>query len=187
MRDEASELYEFTLSSRPADGPFLLSGTVFRQEFTNLIDFSPGPPPQLVNRDEVTSRGFTGKLSWQAHPELRVTGNVTYVDLDLPSGSPPIRNRPEWQAATSLTWIPVDQLEFTPQVRYVGGRFDSSIPTGQQRLGSYFLVDLAAAWKPNETFRITLAIDNLLDRHVERIIGYEDPGIRARIGLQASF
>ena len=187
LRDEASDLYEFTLSSRPADGPFLLSGTVFLQEFTNLIDFSPGPPPRLVNRDEVTSRGFTGELSWQARPELRVTGNVTYVDLDLPSGSPPIRNRPEWQAATILTWTPVDQLEFTPQLRYVGARFDSSIPTGQQRLGSYFLVDLAAAWKPNETFRIPLAIDNLLNRHVERIVGYEDPGIRARIGLQASF
>ncbi|MFP4352741.1 MAG: TonB-dependent receptor plug domain-containing protein, partial [Puniceicoccaceae bacterium] len=90
LRDEESDLYEITLSTRPANGPLRLGATAFLQEFTDLIDFSPGPPPQLVNRDGLTSRGFTGELSWQAGAGLGLTGNVTYVDLDLPSGSPPI-------------------------------------------------------------------------------------------------
>lgn len=187
LEDEESKLYEFTISTRPANGPFLISNTLFIQDFTNLIDFSPGPPPQLVNRDDVTTQGFTTELSWEARSDLLLSGNVTYAHLDLPSGSPPIRNRPEWQAAAILTWTPIDSLEITPQGRYISSREDSSIPTGPQKLGSYFLFDLALAWKPNDTFRVTLAIDNLLNRHVERTIGYVDPGIRARFGINASF
>lgn len=187
LREEESELYEFAVSTRPAGGAVLLATTLFVQDFTDLIDFSPGPPPQLVNRDEVTARGFTGELSWQARPDLLVEGNLTYVDLDLPSGSGPIRNRPEWQAAAVLTWTPVDAVQLSAQGRYVDDRIDSSIPTGQRRLASYFLVDLAAAWKPNDRFRVTLSMDNLFDRRVERTLGYEDPGIRARFGVEASF
>ena len=55
---ERGESYELELSQEILDGAGRLSATWFDGEFRNAIDFDPGPPPMLVNRNRVDTEGF---------------------------------------------------------------------------------------------------------------------------------
>ena len=52
--------------------------TYFDYRFVNLIDFDPGPPPGLVNRSRVDSKGFEANLQGQLIDE-RSTFSLAYV------------------------------------------------------------------------------------------------------------
>ena len=70
---------------------------------------------------------------------------------------------------------------------YVGGAYDSSIPTGEQRLDAWNRVDLNVQWRATSRLRLALAVDNLLDAGYEEVIGFPAPGIRPRFTVAYSF
>ena len=68
---ERGESYEIELSQKLLEGKARWSATWFEGEFRNAIDFDPGPPPMLVNRNRVDTQGveLAGRLAlseaWQ--------------------------------------------------------------------------------------------------------------------------
>lgn len=161
--------------------------TAFHSRFEGLIDFIPGPIPQLANRNVVISEGLSATAGWRWTPRLASLWQVQYADTTDDESGETLLNRPKWRASSTLTWTASETLTVALRHVYVGERNDYSTPTGPRTLDAYRAFALDAAWtfQPKTTAR--LVIDNLLDEDYQAAIGFPAPGARARFSLTRSF
>ena len=174
---ERAESYELELSQEILDGAGRLSATYFNGEFRNAIDFDPGPPPMLVNRNRVDTEGFelAGRVGFGE--QWKLDASVTQAKSRVASTGNGLRNRPEWRGGVGAHWTPFAALELSASATYVGEALDSSIATGDVRLPSYTRVDVSASWQVTSNFQAYLVIDNLTDQKYEEFVGNETRGI----------
>ena len=186
LAPERGESQELEVSQSLLDGHAYWSLTWFDGEFRNAIDFDPGPPPMLVNRNRIDTHGFELTGRGNLSEQWQVEANVTQAKNHVASTGGELRNRPEWRAGASAHWTPTDPLRLTGAVTYVGSSFDSSIATGDVTLPSYTLVDVSASWQVSKNFEAYAAIDNLTDQQYQQFVGFEVRGIMPRIGVKLS-
>jgi iron complex outermembrane receptor protein/vitamin B12 transporter len=181
---ERGESYELELSQELLDGAARWSATWFDGEFRNAIDFDSGPPPMLVNRNRVDSRGveLAGRLG--AGEQWMLDASVTNARSRIASTGGELRNRPDWRAGLGAHWAPSVTLKFSASATYVGSSFDSSIATGDVDLPAYTVVDVSAVWQLSPRLETYLAVDNLTDEQYEQFVGFEVRGITPRLGVK---
>jgi outer membrane cobalamin receptor len=160
--------------------------TLFRSRFADLIDFVPGPPPHLDNRDVVISKGASAVWLHSFSDQLEGSLKAQYTDTRDGQTDRPLLNRPKWRANARLTWRISDELSFSGSYSFVGQRSDYAIPTGGVTLTDYSLLSLNAAWSAGET-TLRFVLDNALDDDYEDSIGFTAPGRRARILWSRNF
>ncbi len=160
------------------------SVTVFRNRFFDLIDFDPGPPPLLVNRQEAVMQGIEVTGSSGMWKRLQVNWQLGYVTTRLRGSSQELRQRPEWTAGSELQWQPSASHSSSLRVSYVGDVIDSSVPTGEVTLDDYVRVDVSTSRQFSPGWKITLAVDNLLDQDYREAAGFPAPGISPFIVIQ---
>jgi vitamin B12 transporter len=183
---ERGESQELELSQSLAGGKARWSATYFDGEFRNAIDFDSGPPPMLVNRNRVDTRGveLAGRVT--VNEALGFDLSITNAKSRIASTGGELRNRPEWRGGVGAHWSPVTTLRFSASATYVGSSFDSSIATGDLRLDAYTRFDLSAVWQVSPRFETYLAVDNLTDEKYEQFVGFESRGILPRAGVRWS-
>ncbi|MBW2398332.1 MAG: TonB-dependent receptor [Deltaproteobacteria bacterium] len=181
---ERSQGFDLGVSRSFWEGRIEARASYFDIEVKDLIDFDAGPPPLLVNRSKIESRGFELELRVDPVSWLGLTGSVTHTATDIKGSSANLLNRPRWQGHLTLVWNPLPSVTVRTAALFVGSVKDSSIPTGPVTLDSWTRVDLSAAWRLNEHITVFLEIDNLLDSDYEEAIGFPAPGIRPRAGVQ---
>ena len=93
----AAESYELELSQEILDGAGRLSATWFDGEFRNAIDFDPGPPPMLVNRNRVDTEGFELAGRVALSEQWQLDASLTQAKSRVASTGNELRNRPEWR------------------------------------------------------------------------------------------
>jgi outer membrane cobalamin receptor len=186
LAPERGESHELEISQGLLDGRAYWSLTWFDGAFRNAIDFDPGPPPMLVNRNRVDTQGFELAGNASMNDEWRVDASVTQARSRVASTGNELRNRPEWRAGAGAHWKPAEALEFTGAVTYVGSSLDSSIATGDVTLPSYTLVNVSASWQVSKKFEAYAAIDNLTDQQYQQFVGFEVRGIMPRLGVKFS-
>ncbi|WP_129646363.1 TonB-dependent receptor plug domain-containing protein [Peristeroidobacter agariperforans] len=186
LSPERSRSYEIELSQELWSGVARWSATWFDSEFRNAIDFDSGPPPQLVNRNRVRSRGVELAGRVRAGARWSFDASVTHARSRVTATDSELRNRPEWSAAAAVHWNPVDVLTLSAVATHVGSSFDSSIATGDVRLRGYNRVDVDAAWKFSPRFEMYVSIDNLTDEQYEQFVGFEERGIVPMAGVRVS-
>ncbi len=184
---ERGESWEIELSQRLLDGKAHWSATWFDGEFRNAIDFDPGPPPMLVNRNRVDTEGFELAGNLDLDEQWKLDASVTHARSRIGGTDAELRNRPEWRAGVGAHWKPAEALEFSASATYVGSSLDSSIATGDVELDGYTRVDVSASWQVSSKFEAYLAIDNLTDQQYEQFVGFEERGIAPRAGVRYSF
>jgi outer membrane cobalamin receptor len=183
---ERGESWELELSQSLQEGKAHWSATWFDGKFRNAIDFDPGPPPMLVNRNRVNTDGFelAGDLaptdSWQ------LTASVTHARSRIDSTGAELRNRPEWRGGLGAHWNPIAALRLSATATYVGSSLDSSIATGDVQLDAYTLVDVSASWQVSPKFEAYLAVDNLTDEQYQQFVGFEARGVILRAGIRVT-
>jgi outer membrane cobalamin receptor len=185
LEPEESQSGEIGVDWTGARAHASLSG--FHTRFEGLIDFIPGPVPQLANRNVVISEGVSLNAAWRWTPALVASWQVQYADTTDDQTGQTLLNRPKWRASGNLTWTPAAPLTIALRHVYVGDREDYSTPTGPRTLEAYGAFALDAAWtfQPQTTAR--LVIDNLLDEEYQAAIGFPAPGARARLSLTRNF
>jgi len=181
---ERGESWEIELAQTALDGKARWNATWFEGAFRNAIDFDPGPPPMLVNRNRVDTQGveIAGRLALAE--QWQIDASVTHVESRVASTGGQLRNRPEWRAGTSAHWNPLESLQLSAAVTYVGSSLDSSIATGDVRLDAYTRVDLSAVWQVSPHLETYLAVDNLTDQQYQEFVGYVARGIMPRAGVR---
>jgi outer membrane cobalamin receptor len=184
---ERGESQELELSQSFANGMGRWSATWFDGEFRNAIDFDSGPPPMLVNRNRVDSRGFELAGSFAIDDRWAFDASVTNVKNRIASTGGELRNRPEWRGGIGAHWTPWTALRLSASATYVGESFDSSIATGDVDLDAYTRIDVSAVWQLSERIQTYLAVDNLSDERYEQFVGFESRGVMPRAGVKFSF
>jgi outer membrane receptor protein involved in Fe transport len=160
---------------------------VFASRFKDGTDFDPGPPPQIVNRNEINCRGAELALEWRLTSTWRVGSSLTYVNARRDPGDVRMRARPRWRGGVFTNWAPTAALTFTAAVTAIDRVPDSSIPTGDVWLEAWARCDLAARWQVREGWSATVAIDNILDADYEEAVGFPALGRTVRGGLRVDF
>jgi vitamin B12 transporter len=161
-----------------------ISATWFDGEFRNAIDFDPGPPPMLVNRNRVDTEGFEIAGRFTADDQWRFDGSVTHTQSEIAGTDTQMRNRPEWRGGVAAHYSPVTSLRFSASATHVGSSRDSSIATGDVRVDSYTRLDVTAAWRLSDNFEAWVALDNLTDERYEQFVGNEVRGFLPRAGVR---
>lgn len=164
-------------------GSWALRLTVFSARYRDLIDFDAGPPPKLVNRARIESDGLEWRTTRRFAADWRMQFEGAWMRVHDPVGGVALRHRPRLQWASGLSWQFAPQRELTGSVRFLGRRFDSSIPTGDRWLGSVGTLDVSYRQSLGP-LDLQLALENVLDRKVEESIGSELDGRRVRLSLQ---
>lgn len=157
--------------------------TLFQAHYRDLVDFDAGPPPRLVNRASIYSNGleFNLRRIWQSGLMFYTQG--TLMNVRDPNGGPPLRFRPRRQASAGVEVQLAPQWRLQSGVNYIGSRFDSSIPTGDVRLGGYSEVNIGLTWLGTR-WQAFAALDNVLDRRAEETVGTPTAGRRLRVGVR---
>ncbi len=184
---ERSQGWDLALSREFWRGRVDARVAYFEIEVKDLIDFVPTPRPLLVNRSEVSSRGFELELGARLLDSLRLDANLTFADTDIRNTPDDLLNRPRWRGALTLVWKPLDAVTLRAAALVVGSVKDWSVPTGNVTLDPWGRVDLSASWRVHKRVDLYLEIDNLLDADYEEAIGFRAPGIRPRAGVRARF
>lgn len=156
--------------------------TWFKARYRDLVDFAPGPPPQLVNRARIESDGieFDLRHSLQAGLATRLQG--TLMNVRDPDGKEPLRHRPHAQLSGGLNGKFGD-TSWATDVLYLGRRWDSSIPTGGRWLSALTRVNASLGHRFKQA-TVFVALDNVLGSQAEETIGTEAGARRARIGVR---
>jgi vitamin B12 transporter len=160
--------------------------TLFRSRFADLIDFVPGPPAHLDNRDVVISEGASAVWTQSFSDHLEGSLRAQYADTRDGQTDTQLSNRPRWRANALLTWRASDTLAISGGYGLVGERDDYAIPTGVVTLPDYSVLSLNAAWSTRET-TLRFVLDNALDDDHEDSIGFSSPGRRARVLWSRNF
>lgn len=191
LRPEFSESVEANwrtlLTPEQADWQATLDVSVFQMDFEDLVDFDPGPPPQLVNRSQVDIEGAEAGLGVYLGDAFEARGFVAYVETSVPGSERELLHRPEWRGGLSLFWAASDEVDLTVDFVYVGRRLDSSIPTGERRLGRYLNTDVTLSWQATDSLELVLAASNLLDENYREAIGFPAPSRWVRLGVESRF
>lgn len=169
-----------------ADGAWPLRLTLFSARYQDLIDFESGPPPRLVNRARIESDGLEWRIAHRFDNEAQLQFEGAWMRLrgrDDDGSDVVLRHRPRLQAAVSAQWPLAERRALHAGLRYLGRRFDSSIPTGDRWLAPAAVLDLGLAQSFGAA-DLMLALDNVFDRRVEETIGSESGGRRLRLSLQ---
>ncbi len=184
---EVSHSRELGLRTVLRDTRVTVDMALFSSEVRNAVDLDEGPPPVLVNRSKISARGLEASVRATASDNMDVSAQLSHVKTDIADTDEELRNRPEWRGGIGVLWQPRSSVQVQLDILYVGEILDSSIPTGDRRLGSYTRVNLATTWQPNRTWGYFVIADNLLDAAYEEAIGFPAAGRRLRIGARASF
>ena len=121
------------------------SATWFDGEFRNAIDFDPGPPPMLVNRNRVDTQGFELAGQLAVGEQWQLDASVTQARSRIAATGAELRNRPEWRAgAGGALDRRSPRCKLSAAATYVGSSLDSSIATGDVHLDAYTRVDVSA-------------------------------------------
>jgi len=186
LRAEKSESTDIGITQRFMAGRLAATLTLYRNEFTDLIDFDPENFTN-VNRTEVEAQGAELEMNYRPSETLSLYAEVVYLDLDVKDVQRQLRQRPDWRGSASVGWQPADRWQVQATWQYVGETWDSSIPTGGLILDGYDRVDAALTWMPTAELDVVLALDNALDENYEEAIGFPSPGRRARLALRYRF
>jgi outer membrane receptor protein involved in Fe transport len=187
LKPERALAADVGIERRFAGGRGALELGGFASRYRDGIDFYPGPPPRLVNRNEIRSDGVEASLRVRIVDALELGVAGTYADVRSEPGGGPLRGRARTEGAIHAVWRPMARLTLDASVAAVGGVFDSSVPTGDVFLPSRRRVDLAGHYQCGRGIALTVAIDNLFDARTEEAIGVPSPGLRVRGGLEARF
>ena len=205
LKPERSEGWEAGADLTLAEGRARLGATWFDSTLKDEIFSVFGAPIALCARPGLpapTSCSTTGNRatnSTQRGLELFADARLSeafsldaaYTYLKAREDGVEEIRRPPHIASANLTWrAPGGRGSATLTVRYNGEMTDSdfsAFPARTVSLKAFTLVNLAGAWKLNETVELYGRIENLADQRYQEVYGFNTPGRAAYGGVRLRF
>jgi vitamin B12 transporter len=185
LKPEESTNYELTLVQAFAEQAATLEVSVFRTQYTNLVDFDTNTFSN-INRGSIVISGIEPALKFRVGNNVRAQVGITALQIDERDGLPPLRNRPESKANAGVVWDIDASSSLFAALSYTGSFIDRSNPTGDVSMSSYTTFDLAYSIRFGWA-NLKLAVDNLFNSDYEQFVGFPALGRRVRAELRASF
>ena len=165
-----------------------VGSTYFHNNITNLIEnvFS-ADYYTYVNVGRALTYGDESFVSYTPNDKLNFRVDYTYtyaIDLDTDQQ---LLRRPMNKASFQANWTPIDKLQLSATVLYVGPWLDVNAQTFvDQTAKGYGTVNLAASYEINDHVSAFARVDNLFNRIYEDPLGFLHPGFGAYGGLRVA-
>lgn len=169
----------------PLTDKLVLSTSYFDNTYRDLIDFDAATF-RNVNRNLVETSGLELQAKWTPNPQVLVTGQATYTDIDAKDAATPLTGRPQWKASLTTLWqlAPAWRAAIDYQwtgEEYAGSRHSGALVT--ERLGERHRVDINLSWQPLPHLSLKLAVDNVLNERYQNAVGFPAAGRGARLAV----
>ena len=187
LKPETSNNVSLSTTTDFFDQKIRFETSTFFSKYEDLVDFSPGPPPQLVNRSNVDIFGSELNLRLNINSKFSMTSSISYSENNIKNSREELLNRPDWQALMLFNWQPRENVNLSFQASHIGRIHDSAIPSGLKTLDDYTRFDTAVEWNIHSTAKLRAAVDNLLDKDYDLAIGVPANGITPRVNVSFSF
>ena len=165
----------------------IVNATYFRDDFTNLVDFS-ATLFRLVNRSQAKTQGAEFSTEYVVRRDLRLGAYLSYIDWMLKNTAEPLRDVPRWSGGTSIQWTFRNRLQTNLASQWIGRRYDFSVPLpNQTTVGGYSNTNLSASYAFSDSLIAYLRAENLFSSHYHEFIGFPSPGVTVRAGMHYTF
>jgi vitamin B12 transporter len=201
LEPEQSKGWELGVETGFDNGNYRLGVTYFDQKLENEIDSFVFDPNTFlftaVNKDESSKRkGVEVIFDGQLAKDFSFNASYTYLNAtesDALGNTFEEVRRPRNTASLNLRYFFAgNRGNLNLNVNYNGSQLDNFYPPPffgleQVTLDSYTLVDLAAAWKLNDSLELVGRLTNIFDADYEEIYGFARPGRAIYGGLRGRF
>ena len=187
LKPETSIGYDLGFEQPLAGGRVELGATWFHNAITNLIETNAAGD-SYANIGRATTYGVESFISWRLSHALSIRADYTWLIARDDITEEELLRRPKNKASLGATWRPGARLTLTSSLLYVGawvdGNRDFSIP--RLMASPYATANVAAAFDLGHGLTLFARVDNLLDRHYQSPVGFDQPGLGAYAGIQAT-
>jgi iron complex outermembrane receptor protein len=154
-----SEQLEVGIKHQVTDTGLSFNLAVFDITKNNLVEDDPtsGNPNDLLLIPEQTSTGIEVGFTLAVSDSFQVYGNLAALDAETDTGETPLFV-PEETMNAGVVWSVSEAVRLLADVRYVGERFDSSIP-----IPAYTVVDASVRFDASNNVGLTVKAENLFD------------------------
>jgi vitamin B12 transporter len=187
LKPEFSRSYDIGVENNFLHGKLRGELTVFRNSYTDLVDFS-AVIFRLVNRSQARTEGAELALTAPINSRLELRTYASYLRWKLMDTTEPLRDFPHWQSGGGITWKIRPRWHSQADIVAVGRRYDFQVPVPlQQTVGGYSTASLSTSYEFSDAFTGSVRVDNLFNQQYHEYIGFPNPGVYVRVGVQYRF
>jgi vitamin B12 transporter len=200
LKPETSTSYDLGIDHQLAGDEFSVGLTVFRQDLRNEINGFVFDPVTFLATAE-NRAGDSERSGVELDARLKISDSfdlsATYAYTDSSETNIGVTTgelrRPRHAGHFAAFYhAPGQRASIALAADYGGTRSDMFFPPFPDPseivvLGSYWLVDLTAAYDLSETVSVFARANNLLDEDYEQVFGFAAPGRSAYVGVRANF
>lgn len=169
------------------DAGFSIEANLFRTQYHQLVDFDPGPPPRLVNRDSVLTQGIQATVTAPLAERGMFSLSATYADTRNQADNSRLLELPPWRVTSAFEWRFSNRLRARLDAVYDGDRLDTSVPTGELTLPAYTTLTARLFYAVSPGAELEASVENALDSRYQTAIGFPAPGVTGRLGIVHRF
>ncbi len=193
LQAETSKGFDFGFVFTPIEST-TVELTYFQQKIKDRIIFD-SPTSKYKSSDEFKSKGVEFSTNTQLNEQWAFGVNYTYTDArdyekknNILTSNKAVRV-PKHMAGGYINFKPTEQWNLFAEAKYNGSTVSNlaSDWSTQKNLKPYWMVNLAADYKINDTVSIYGRVNNLLDKDYYTVWGYGQKRINGAIGVKINF
>lgn len=173
--------YEISYLQRLFNNKLNWELTAFYIDGKNMIqtDIIDGKPKN-VNTGSFTNKGLELSLGYKISPTLKLTGNYSFLNTDVP-----ILAAPKHKAFLNADWA-IKRFIFSPDFQYVGDLY-TSVAKDNLIKENYALLNAKLTYKAARWISLFVNGENLTNTYYEINYGFPMPGIVILGGIDLNF
>jgi vitamin B12 transporter len=192
LKPETSTGYDVGFEQPLAGGQARFGATWFHNDIRDLIE--AGPLPALgpfaetyVNIGRATTYGVETFASWKVSRVVSLRADYTWTIARDDIAEAELLRRPKNKASATAKWRATQRLNLSASLVYVGAWLDYDRAGDAELMASpYATVNIAGDYDIGHGVTLFARIDNLLNRHYQDPVGFDQPGFGVYGGVKVS-
>jgi outer membrane cobalamin receptor len=184
LKPEYSRGFDAGMETSLKTGDFHFSVVYYRNRFQDLIDFSP-QEFRLVNRSSAITQGVEWNSSFSPIRNIRMTGQLTYLDARLLGATERLRDLPRWRGGFGVQWRISSRIWTSVDELVVSRRYDFQLPIPEREtVPAYTTASFVTSYQATDRISLYVRVDNLFNSQFQEFLGFPNGGIYGRVGFK---
>jgi vitamin B12 transporter len=185
LQPETSTGWDAGIEQGFGQGAWRVGATYFHNSISNLIT-TDVTGSSYANIGHATTQGVESFIAYQPWKTLTLRIDYTYTEATDDATQEELLRRPKnkgsFDAAWQITPVWLTTFDVLTVGTWVDGNRDFSVP--RLDAPTYTTVDLATTYELTQRLALIARIDNLLDRHYQNPVGFQQPGFSIYGGVK---
>ncbi|MDU0343946.1 TonB-dependent receptor plug domain-containing protein [Bosea rubneri] len=187
LKPEESRGYDIGFEQPLLDNKLQIGATWFHNDIDNLI-LTNAARTSYTNIGRAQTKGVESFVALELSPQFKIRADYTFTLAKDETANQELLRRPRHKASLTANWVPIENLNLSATLIYVGDRVDGNrdFSISRMRAPGATIVNIAAEYKASEKLTVFGRVDNLFDKRYENPVGFLVPGLSAFGGLRVS-